>query len=275
MKPALWSRMALLVFLSWSAASAAQVHKESVSFNSLAGGSGQAAAAIPAELYVPTKRSEPFGALVLVHGSSGVLDYREHWYAREFAARGYAALVIDSFKPRGVTSTNDDQTRVTTAQMVQDTYGALAFLATDKRIDSARIGLMGFSKGGFVTLRSAAKPVADGIAAAGGLMQRFAFHIAFYPSCTLQQRSTATTGGPILMMLGERDDYVRPEICVGYARRLQAAGVKAEYRLMPGAHHAWEVESGPHILERAERSLLCEYLIEDDWRLTHLSQPSV
>ncbi|MCZ7655921.1 MAG: hypothetical protein M5R42_19135 [Rhodocyclaceae bacterium] len=61
-------------------------------------------------------------------------------------------LVIDSFGPRGVMSTADDQTRVTTTQMLQDAYGALVFLADDKRIDSARIGVMGFSKGGTVAL---------------------------------------------------------------------------------------------------------------------------
>lgn len=184
--------------------------QEAVSFNSLSGSGGQAAATIPAELYVPADRPGPFAAVVLVHGSGGVSDFREHWYAREFSARGYAALVIDSFKPRSVTGTIEDQSRVTTTQMLQDAYGALAFLAADKRIDPARIGVMGFSKGGTVTLWSAMKAVGDRFAAAGGVKQRFAFHLPFYPGCNFQHRSLATTGSPILMMLGELDDYTSP-----------------------------------------------------------------
>jgi len=268
MKSASWLRMALYVFLSWSVAAAAQVHKESVSFNSLPGSGGQAAATIPAELYVPADRPGPFAAVVLVHGSGGVSDFREHWYAREFAARGFAALVIDSFKPRGVTSTAEDQTRVTTPQMIQDAYGALAFLAADKRIDPARIGVMGFSKGGTVALWSAMQAVGDRAEASGGGKQRFAFHLPFYPGCNFQYRSTATTGGPILMMLGELDDYTQPQTCIDYARRLQAGGVKVEFQVVPGAYHAWETETGPHYLARAERVRRCEYLIEDDGRYT-------
>ena len=256
-----------LVFLAWSAVGTAQIHKEKVSFNSLSGGSGQAAT-ISAALYVPTDRPGPFGAVVLVHGSGGVSDFREHWYAREFVARGFAALVIDSFTPRGVTSTAEDQTRVSAYQMLLDAYGALAFLAADKRIDPARVGVMGFSKGGVVALWSAAKQVADRAEAADGVKQRFAFHLPFYPGCNFQHRSTATTGGPILMMLGEFDDYTSPQTCMDYARRLLAGGVKAEFQVVPGAHHYWENESGPHYLARAERVRRCEYLIEEDGRYT-------
>lgn len=260
-------RLFFLASMTWSAVGTAQVHNEAVSFSSLSGSVGQAAA-IPAALYVPTDRPGPFGAVVLVHGSGGVSDFREHWYAREFTARGFVALVIDSFKPRGVMSTADDQTRVTTTQMLQDAYGALVFLADDKRIDSARIGVMGFSKGGTVALLSAMKVEGDKAEAFGGVKQRFAFHILFYPPCTIQHRNSATTGGPILMMLGELDDYTLPQVCIGHAQRLQANGVKAEYKVVPGAYHGWETESGPHYLARAERAQRCEYLIEDDGQYT-------
>lgn len=260
-------RLLFLVSLFWSAVVTAQVHKEAVSFNSLSD-DGQAPAVIPAELYVPADQPGPFGAVVLVHSSGGVQDFRECWYARAFAARGFAALVIDSFKPRGVMSTAEDQTRVKTMQMLQDAYGALAFLAADQRIDPARIGVMGFSKGGVVSLWSAIKVVADRAEAARGLKQRFAFHLAFYPSCNAPYRSIVTTGGPILMMLGELDDYTPPQPCIDYARRLQASGVKAEFQVIPGAYHAWDNESGPHYLPRVERVMRCEYLIEDDGRYT-------
>ena len=225
MKSARLAVAAFVALMSWSAAGSANPHRESVSFSSLSGNDGKPPAVIPAELYVPADRAGPFAAVVLVHGSGGVADFREHWYAREFAARGFAALVIDSFKPRGVTSTVEDQTRVTTPQMIQDAYAALAFLAADKRIDPTRIGVMGFSKGGTVALWSAMKAVGDRAEASGGTKQRFAFHLPFYPGCNFQYRSPATTGGPILMMLGELDDYTQPQTCIGYAKRLQAGGV--------------------------------------------------
>jgi dienelactone hydrolase len=86
--------------------------------------------------------------MIIVSTSGGVMDYRETYYARELARNGIAGLVVDSFGPRGVKTTVDDQSLVTSWDMENDAFGALLRLGRDARISPDRIGIMGISKGG-------------------------------------------------------------------------------------------------------------------------------
>lgn len=260
---------AIFASLSWSASAFAQgFNREPVSFESLPGKDGKPSAAITADLYTPVERPGQWPAVILVHGSGGVSEHREHWYARQFMARGFAALVIDSFKPRGAMSTVEDQSKVTVGAMIRDAFAALRFMSRDRRFESERIGVMGFSKGGMVALWSAMSLVADRADTLGNPGLRFAFHVPFYPGCNHRFRNLSTTGRPVLMMLAELDDYSPPGPCIDYAKHLQAAGARLEFQVVPGAYHGWETETGPHHLPRAERLKGCEYMIEDDGRLT-------
>jgi len=52
-------------------------------------------------LYLPTKKEKKQAPIViLLHGSAGVRDAREHTYGRQFAAMGIAAVVVDVFAAR-------------------------------------------------------------------------------------------------------------------------------------------------------------------------------
>jgi len=70
---------------------------------------------VPAEIYWPAAQGPAsqgiVPAMVIHHGSGRISGQRELRYARELAAMGVAAVVIDSFRPRGVTSTVEDQSR--------------------------------------------------------------------------------------------------------------------------------------------------------------------
>lgn len=55
----------------------------------------------PAELYVPAG-TVPTAAVVVLHGCDGVKPHYRLWVQR-LVAWGYAALLIDSFRPRGFT----------------------------------------------------------------------------------------------------------------------------------------------------------------------------
>jgi dienelactone hydrolase len=129
-------------------------------------------------------RQGPVPALVIHHGSGGVSDAREGRYAREAAAMGVAGVVIDSFGPRGVRSTVQDQSAVTSQDFNLDALAALKALGASPRVDRSRIGIVGFSKGGTSALMAAHERQ---IAAAGvpaGL--RYALHVPFYPACVTQ-----------------------------------------------------------------------------------------
>lgn len=200
-------------------------------------------------------------ALVILHGTEGVSDAREGAWGRDLSALGVVVLAVDSFTPRGVKNTIDDQTRVTTGQMVADAFGALEFLAQQPFVDPLRIAIMGLSKGG-----GAALLAADRRAQGGG--RAFAAHVTLYPFCFSQYRHPQP-GAPLLMLLAESDDYAGVKSCAEYAARIRQAGGKAELKTYKGAQHGFDGDArntGGYRLASAQNFRDCVMLLEDDGR---------
>ena len=216
---------------------------------------------LSARLFTPTAQ-RPVAAVVITPSSGGVQETREIWYARALVAAGIAALVIDSFGPRGVTSTVADQSLVTAWQTENDAFAGLAFLARDPRIDAGRIGVLGVSKGGSVALHSA---IRERQRWRGTGTAAFAAHVPIAPGCAQQHRNAETTGAPMFFMIGALDDYTGVDDCVRYVERLRAAGNrKVEVTVYLGARHAWEALGRVAELPRAEVFTDCAGLIESD-----------
>jgi len=186
----------------------------------------------------PAGGPQPWPAVVMLHQSLGQGRQDAH-YAERLAAAGYAVLAVDSFGPRGVERTIEDQSAVSEAAMIEDAYGALAKLAADPRIDGRRVALLGFSKGGVAALYAAMAEIAEDAAPKG---RRFAGHAAFYPWCGLVLARPVTTGAPVLILAGGADDVAPPALCqdrVGEIRRADA-GADVRLHVYPGARHAFD-----------------------------------
>lgn len=175
--------------------------------------------------------------LVLHHGSTGV-NAGLFTMAKHFAASGVATVVIDSFKPRGVAATVQDQNAVSREDFNLDALSLLKVLANHPRIEGERIGIAGFSKGAGSALSAAL--VADRAAAGVPASVKYAFHVAFYPSCAVQPYRPRTTGAPMLMLLGGADTYVGAEPCQVYGEALRAAGANVVVRVFPDAPHGYD-----------------------------------
>src|SRR5712664_2551226 len=67
-----------------------------------AGTVGGPASNARAELFAPAGAG-PFPAVVVLHGCSGVVRHDRIW-GQQLTAWGYVAIVVDSFRPRGVTT---------------------------------------------------------------------------------------------------------------------------------------------------------------------------
>jgi dienelactone hydrolase len=176
-------------------------------------------------------------ALVIHHGSGGVSESREWRYAREILKMGVATFVLDSFTPRGVTSTVTDQSTVTAGDMLIDDFETLKALAKHPRIDAQRVGIVGFSKGASSAL-AAAIEIRASRALPPGL--RYALHVLFYPSCGSQYYKPKTTGAPIYLLLGAADTYVGTAPCQEYVAALQAEAARIELTLYPHAKHGFD-----------------------------------
>ena len=86
-------------------------------------------------LVLPPSADDRTPAMVIAHGSGGILPGREAAWSARLNALGIATFVVDSFTPRGLQSTSRDQSRLSTKANLADALAALRLLATHPRID--------------------------------------------------------------------------------------------------------------------------------------------
>jgi dienelactone hydrolase len=224
-------------------------------------------ATIAAELRLPRRTTDRMPAVVLLHGSGGLSGSHERW-AQEFIGMGIAVLLVDSFTGRGIVSTSADQGALGRLAMIVDAYRALELLAPDTRIDSDRIALIGFSRGGQSVLYSSLRRFQK-MHGRPGL--EFVAHIAFYPSCNTRFRDDENiTARPVRIHHGLADNYVPIGPCKAYVDRLHAAGKRnvllTEY---PDAHHAFDNPGNPAPVraERSQTTALCAMSEDESGRI--------
>ena len=186
----------------------------------------------------------PRPALVLLHGCGGPYDrggQRLSERMREYAARinalGVHVLVTDSLSPRGereLCTQRMGARRVTQAERWRDALGAVQWLAGQPAVDAARIGLLGWSHGGSTVLAAtnAHHPEARAVATAPSLA------VAFYPGCSTELRSGYEARAPLLLQVGEDDDWTPAAPCRELAAR--ATGAPVTFHAYPGAVHGFD-----------------------------------
>lgn len=134
---------------------------------------------IVGHLFLPPG-AEKVPAILLMHGSGGIYNAMLDYWPKQFNGAGFAVMSVDSFGPRGVSSTAEDQTQVPFAADVADAFSALKLLATHPRIDAGRIAIMGFSRGGITTWRAAVERAISAQKLPDGL--RFAAMCRYMPA---------------------------------------------------------------------------------------------
>ncbi len=211
---------------------------------SLSGGEEGAApppATAQGTLFLPpgTSRDRPVPAVILLHGSAGVLSAREMTYGRQFAAMGIAALVVDSFAARRSMGTGfiDRLMNITEAMLIADAYAGLRYLAARGDVDASRVVLTGFSYGGMATTYALYDQVAQRFGPEG---LRFAGHVAFYGPCIVRFSNSKTTGAPLLMLYGTGDAIVDPDRCAQVESDLEKGGSQVDRIAYDGAYHQWD-----------------------------------
>lgn len=198
---------------------------------------------ISGDLRLPRGATGRVPAMVIVHGSGGVTRGETQW-AEDLVGIGVVAFVMDSFWGRGIREAGTDQSQIATFTMIVDAYRALQLLATHPRIDPARIGVMGLSKGGFVSLYASLRRFQRMHGPAG---LEFAAYVPFYPHCNNRYIGDEhVSDRPIRIYHGEADDQSLIGPCRDYVARLRRAGKDAEIIGYPGAHHAFDnPDAGP------------------------------
>ena len=228
-------------------------------------------------------------ALVLMHGCGGMYDGKGRLAERytELAARlnamGIQVLATDSFTPRAekeICTQRNGQRQITMTQRRRDALGALKWLAQQPGVDPARLGLLGWSNGGSTVLAATNERNAEVSAAP----MRPSLAVAFYPGCETDLKRGYQPSAPLLMLVGEADDWTPAAPCkalaaaAGSAVQLVAyegayhgfdgtAPVRLRKDVPNGAHPGQGVHVGADPAARAASALRLEQFLRETWAL--------
>ena len=134
------------------------------------------------------------------------------------------------------------------ADTLPDAFGAFRFLTTRPEFDALRIGIMGFSWGGVLSLLTATRAVARRYLRNG---ERFAAHAPLYPVCWLYNHAPGyelrdLTGAPVLLQCGAADTYDEPDSAEKLLQSLDPSDRACVRAIVyPGATHAFDQVDEP------------------------------
>jgi dienelactone hydrolase len=184
----------------------------------------------------------PFPAVVLMHGCHGVSASTHEW-ARWFRDSGYVAIVVDSWRPRGIPDgCVPAETEVPNTARFDDAVGALRWLHARPYVDRARIGIIGWSNGGVFAMATVNGPSLERARARGVVMPEPGFRasVAMYPGgCYSLVKEQVVR--PLLLLIGDADDWTSPRECTEMVEAMRARGADASLVLYPGAVHYFDV----------------------------------
>ena len=197
----------------------------------------------------------PHAAIVLLHGRAGpysslakgvytaaTLSKRHKEWGAFWAERGYYALLVDSFGPRGYAGgfpagSYTDRPPEVSEQTVRplDAYGALGYLRAQRDVIAGRIGVQGWSNGGMTVLATMSEH------APGKPESGFVAALAEYPGCGMDAvKGEYRSYAPILLLIAGEDEEVSPKRCEQFAKRAVEAGSALESHVYPGAAHNYD-----------------------------------
>ena len=195
----------------------------------------------------------PFPVALQFHGCAGSQPFQMS-YAEAARKAGIAVVIVDSFKPRGM-SRLDGSLFVCTgtvlrgAQRAGDVYAMMHWLKGQSWADAGKVALAGWSHGGWTIMDAFAQ--GDGAARMTGLADadpallgavKAAFLVypyASFPSLT-SARGWQGQRPKVFAVLGGKDAVVGTNGPVKALSRLKADGLSVDILTFPDATHAFD-----------------------------------
>jgi dienelactone hydrolase len=197
--------------------------------------------------WLTAKASGPRPAVIVLHGCDGLkndkgelaLGYRRR--AAFVNAEGMHFLAVDSFGSRGqgsICSIPNARRTIDEDDRREDVFAAMKWLAAQPGVDPAKIVVAGWSHGAQTLLN--VLDATDKLVQAQPIKPRAA--VAFYPGCNRYVRMfNYEISAPLLIMIGELDDWTTAAACEALARRLGKPGQPSfELVVYPGSYHGFD-----------------------------------
>jgi len=196
----------------------------------------------------------PFPVALILHGCGGKTPFLEA-YAQTAVDAGYAAIVVDSLKPRGL-STLDAKLLVCTGvrlhglKRAADLFAVLAWLEGQAWADASSVFLAGWSHGGWTIMDGYA--IGENAARATGLADAdpsrlrtqvrgalLVYPFAGYPALTTRQ-GWGGAGPKVWSVLAGRDQVVGWKAPRRALERLKRDGISVDSVFHADATHAFD-----------------------------------
>jgi dienelactone hydrolase len=200
----------------------------------------------------------PFPVALVLHGCGGKTPFLET-YARVAVEAGWAAVVVDSFAPRGISPLRAKLTVCTGTALrglrrSADIFAMLAWLEGQSWADPERVFLAGWSHGGWAIMDGYA--IGQGAARATGIIDAdplklrsrvrgalLVYPYAAYPSLTSSRGwgdASEITGPKVFSVIAGKDQVVGWKSPRKALERLERDGLTVDMAFYPDATHAFD-----------------------------------
>ncbi len=196
----------------------------------------------------------------------------ELWY-QYMAQKGFIVFTVDG---RGTSYRGKEFEQATFRQLgqkeMEDQLAGVEYLKTLSYVDANRIGVHGWSFGGFMTTSLMTHyPGVYKVAAAGGPVIDWSYYEIMYTERYMDTPLENKEGydktnllnrvdklkGRLLMIHGAQDDVVVWQHSILYAKKAVDKGVQIDYYMYPGHFHNVLGKDRAHLMEK-----ICNYFIE-------------
>lgn len=194
------------------------------------------------------------GSVVALHGCGGLyarvgarkglVNARSQAMAEMLVEQGYTVVFPDSMGPRGETEVCTEKVadrKINVNHRRADALATLGWVATQPWAEVDRIALLGWSFGGSAVL--AATDANNKDVARQAVTPAVA--VAFYPGCAAAAKTRYKPTAPLVLLLGEKDDWIPPEACKTFGK-----SVGADVKVYSGAHHDFDNPTGGVLLRK-------------------------
>lgn len=220
----------------------------------------------------PTKK---YPTVVYVYGGPHAhnVDARWHYCSRSWetymAQRGYLLYIMDN---RGSENRGRDFEQATFRQLGQvemrDQMRGVDFLRSLEYVDTARIGVHGWSFGGFMTISLMTNyPETFKVGVAGGPVIDWKWYEVMYGERYMDTPQTNPDGyektslinkagdlkGRLQIIIGLNDPTVVPQHAYSFLKACIAAGTQPDFYVYPGQGHNMRGHQSVHLHERITR----------------------
>ncbi len=203
----------------------------------------------------PVTTTVPRPVVIGLHGCSGVRDTQGRFQqttARDaafFHEQQWHYLALDSFTSRGVRSICEipaAQRPVNENMRRQDVAAAIAWLQQQPEVDITRVVVLGRSHGAqtvLALLQAQTELDAPPIRAA----------VALYPGCSqVLKNPHYRIRAPLLLLVGELDDWTPAAPCLRLAQRLQRQqpAMPLVFHIYPDSYHGFDSPNPPRVRDQ-------------------------